>query len=276
MSEGKQGAMTEAHQEESLAKAVGHLRRISVFLAKQLEVGEFKAPGPTQNLVGRLAIAVVRQAEAIAALYQAGPYYRSQVGQLLRGLLEMWRVGAWLAEPETILARNQRAIGLWLMSLSEERKTLDLQAEIPELNTPAERWEELERQEQLLSKAADELLNGAKAKQTGGARNDYQRLGRPDRYVAFRRESEAAHVGAIALGQMVAFQDDSHVHLGGKSPIADRARKLVIARDVLVDVTIIVLQELGRDDAPFAEVKDSTYQAFEELLGPIIGLDGIE
>lgn len=265
--------MSDAEQEASLGAAVDEFRRIGIFIAAQLENGKFEAPGPTQNLVGRLAIAVVRQAEGIAALYQAGPYYAGQIGQLLRGLLEMWRTGAWLVQPDTVRGRNQRAVGLWVQSLAEERKTLELQTEMTELTIPPGRWDELDRQDSLVEKASAELLDGSKPKQTGGARNDYQALGRPDRYIAFRRESEISHVGAIALGQMVAYQTDTHVHLGGKSSLDDRARKLVIAQDAMSDVTDMVVVELDLDAEEWSALKLSTYERFEHLLGPIIGVE---
>ena len=265
--------MAATEDETRLAKSVGLFRQISIFLANQLTAAEFKAPGPTQNLIGRLSLAAVRQAEGIAALYQAGPYYAGQIGQLLRGLLEMWRVAAWLVAPDATLTRNQRAVGLWVRALSEERTTLEMQAQVEELNVPAARWKELENQEQLVEDAIKELLGEAKPKQPGGARNDYGILERPDRYIVFRRESETAHVGAIALGQMVAFQDDSHVHLGGESPIGDRARKLVIARDVLADIADIVVAELDLSAEAWAELRGTNLREFEASIGPLIGLN---
>ncbi|MFH1329803.1 MAG: hypothetical protein ABIJ48_04000 [Actinomycetota bacterium] len=250
--------------------AVGRFRRIAGFLDEQLTSRAFVVPGPTQNLIGRLAIAAVRQAEAMAALFRAGPFYATQIGQLLRGLLEMWRVAAWLTAPDVSLARNQRAIGLWKKALREERATMALQQALAGMEPPLEKLAELDRQEELVASAEQELLEGARPREPGSGRDDYRDLGHPERYIVFRRESEVAHVGAIALGQMVQQQDDLQVCLGGQSPVADRARKLVIAWDAMADIAEIVVKELSLDSLAWQALRERTYAEFSLILGPLV------
>lgn len=262
--------MPAAEEESKLAQAVEVFRRISKHVASELESAVTEAPGPTQNLIARLAVAAVRQAEALAALYQAGPFYAGPIGQLLRGLVEMWRLAAWLTAPDRTLSRNQRAIGLWIKSLNEERETLEVQQGIEGIEPRPEKLAEVDRQEELIRQARNELLGEANPRQPNGARNDYEALGRPDRYVVFRRESETAHVGAIALGQMVAYQDDTHVHLGGVSRIGDRARLLVLAWDALADITDIVTAELGLDARRWQDLRAKSYSEFQTLLLPLV------
>lgn len=248
-------------------------RRVAEFLNVQLVEATIDAPGPTQNLLGRLSVLAVRQAEALVALFVAGPYYSLQIGQLVRGLLEMWRVAAWLTQPDRLLPRNQRAIGLWVASLAEERETMEVQQGLSGMEPSLEKLAELQRQERLVAEAAAQLLGEARPRQPGGARNDYKALGRQDRYVLFRRESEMAHVGAIALGQMVENQAEDHVRLGGRSPVDDRARKLGVAWDTMADIAEIVVTELDLDQEAWQKLRDRGQDDLAQLIGPIIGIE---
>lgn len=219
-----------------IAVAADRLKALANVISAKLEAaGEYAADTPTHQYLARLAVHIVRQVEAICLLV-AFPYFSEQAGQLVRGLTEATRIALWLDEPIDQDERLRRAVTFFKDGVTQMKDKVDYyesHSDAPyredQTTLLAERLRQVEELEKELGESFGRLPSASKM---------LKDLDRKDLYSLFRWESDPSHASAIALGQTVAFETDSHHHLGGRNKPWDRVRRL--------GATLLLVQYAGR------------------------------
>jgi len=260
------------HEEAETALVAGAelLNGLALWVQEQFEsLQPIEAQGPVNQLIGRIAVYAVRQAQALAVLAVSGRgLMTEQAGQLLRGLIELWKVAAWLTEPTNETGRTARAVGLVKGGIAQAREKLEYQRDFV-VDAPAVRWEELEDQEARIA-GQEAALAGGEAPALPSTRTVCESFGHFERYAYFRWESDPAHASAVALGRMVASQTAEHTHLGGPACPERRASQLIASIETMMDIVRIVSVTLGFDLENLEDLVAGTYERMREHLAPLI------
>lgn len=241
--------------------AIGWLSESNQFFADQMgQLGVATAPTPTGQLLARLGAFGFLQSQAIAALADS-PNLHLQVSSLVRGVLETWAVAAWLSESDDSNERYGRALGYESASLQQTRTKLEYQA----ANTDGkhdEPFHALAEREARLNKlvaAADHVT------QRPDLRSLMERLGRSDRYVAYRWDSDSVHISSVALGQLVTNVAGVQQIGAPASPI-ERVARLVMAWDAVSDLYEIIMREFNLDLAEWNRLRQTIYERLTSLM----------
>jgi len=94
-------------------------------------------------------------------------------------------------------------------------------------------------------------------------------LGRPDRYVIYRWDSDAVHSSLTGLGYLVDHTLDEVVELGNGGDVGGRLARIVAAWDIAGDLYEIVADELGFALAGWAEQHQQSTETLEALYAEI-------
>lgn len=226
------------HTEDAEAQLVAAAQAVKA-LADRLAAyaqgeGPFAADTPTEQILARQLVFLVRQVHAVAILL-AFPYYAEQAGQLVRGLCELARTIGWLVAPDSAAERRHRAVRFWNDGIRQTRDKYDFQEEIGQ-PVAAHKWLALEEQEKLI--ADEEQKLGLEARPLPDARGMWKSLKRLELYGLFRWESDPAHGSSVSLGTVVAARSEGHYDLGGANSPRDRARR--------ISATFLLLDLAGR------------------------------
>ena len=236
-------------------------------LATLMEESVLKEAGPAKQLLARLCVHTVRQAQGVCILISRDDsvpaYFAEQAAQLLRGLVETWARAAWLAQAADADERRERALRIVKDGLTEIRKTIDYGV-VNSVSVPSGLIAELERQEADVT--AKEQAIGREVKLLPPMRQMCESAGRPDFYWIFGWESDAAHASALALAKTVSVIDGNQVHLGGPDRPDRRAKIISVARSVLEAAGTLLVKELGLDEARWLAAVELVHTESEERL----------
>ena len=241
-------------------------------LATSMEEREIAECGPACQLLARLGVHAVRQAQAVCILVgrldeTVPAYYAEQAGQLVRGLVETWARAAWMMWPESEVEQDERALRIVKDSLVEMRKKLDYAAEHG-LGGAGEAREELERQEEAV--AAEEARLCREVNLLPDTRYLCESCERPDLYYVFARESDPAHASSVTLATTVAVRHGTWQHLGGENLEIRRALLLSVTRAVLEAIGPVILEALSLDSRTWHSDEARVREETDRLLGPMM------
>lgn len=237
-------------------------------LAKQLDAfmeGELRLSGPVAQLAARLVVFLVRQAESIALLARQ-PYYGEQIGQLVRGLIDLWATTAWMNSPPEVSERLARAVGYSKQGLRFARNKMEYRGKYA-LPSSQRRWVELKAQEDIIAEQEQSLLDGRAGVERPSTKEICEQLDRPVFYAVFREESDSTHASSISVGQMVREASDTRVELGGPTPIDVIEKRLLVAADVTIETGNFLVAALGFDEKVWANTVEEVRAELGQLIG---------
>ena len=255
--------------QECIASACDALKKLSDHLADQLGDEPIAADGPTQQLLARQAVVIIRQVHSIAFLV-GWPYYAEQAGQLVRGLAELTRLVLWLNAPDDVEERSARAVMFWKDGIRQTRSKYEYQESIGQAVLSGE-WKQLDSQDNLIAEQEDKL--GREVGELPNARTMWEDLGRGNLYGLFRWESDPSLFSAVTLVIVVRSRTGDHFDLGGPNAPKDRARRLGAALLLLQLSGDVIAEGLGRDVEAWEATSNETGTEMERLLSPYL-LDG--
>lgn len=244
-------------------KVVDHLKDLnSVFAHVISEAGPIPATGAVDNLVARYGIYGYRQVEAITTLAESSDVMHMQIAQQVRSLVEAWFYAAWIAAPPTEELKLRRAIGLVTQAIRAHRDKLDYQSQHFPATDPAH-VALLEQREQ----EVEEQANQHGRDFPPDLRQGMETLGRPDRYITYRWDSDAVHVSTTGLGQL-ALTIGNATYLGVAGDPDQELSRLVTAWMSAADLYELVATAFGLDlpdwDVKRSEVEQELATLFEE------------
>jgi hypothetical protein len=252
--------------DERVVTACDHLKGLADHVAEQLANELITADTPTEQLLARQAVFIVRQVHGISFLV-ALPFYAEQAGQLVRGFAELARITLWLDAPDIAEERLERAVIFWKDGVQQTRDKYEFQESIGRRMLSSE-WDQLDYQDKLIAEQEERL--GGSVAGLPSARAMWKELGREDLYGLFRWESDPAHGSAVTLGTVVRNSTDTHFELGGPNQPKDRARRLGAALALLQLVGSVIVEGLGRDVAAWQDASGETEAVMTEFLSPLL------
>ncbi|HLF43044.1 MAG TPA: hypothetical protein VJA46_05890 [Acidimicrobiia bacterium] len=261
-----EGASISKTEDERIVAACDALKGLADHLAELLANEKIAADTPTQQLLARQAVFVVRQVYGVALLV-ALPFYAEQAGQLVRGLAELTRIILWLDAPDDAERQFEQAVIFWKDGIQQTRSKYEYQGSTGRQVLPHE-WEQLANQEKLI--ADQEAKLGRKVGGLPNAKKMWEDLGREDLHGLFRWESDPAHGSAVTLGTVVRSNTEEHFDLGGPNQPKDRARRLGAALALLQLSGDVIVERLGRNIESWQAASSETEAQIADLLSPLM------
>jgi hypothetical protein len=243
------------------AEAIKHVRAVhSAFGEAMSKLGDIEGPGPVERVALYFLAFGFRQVQAILTLAEASDKLHLQVGQLLRSLLEGWLYAAWMLGPATEEARTQRVIGWEIdgVKLQQEKVQYQLQHRPAAVNPAHQRAVDRHAAELQAEKAK----HGAKG--VPGVRGGMEALGRADRYIVWRWESDVAHLSTTGLGQLADKTGPTTV-IGGAGRPDQALARLAATWDVASDLYELVAHALDIELPGWEEHRQTTLRSFTAL-----------
>jgi hypothetical protein len=242
-----------------IVTAVGQLKALNGEFAQAM-LGPIDSTGVVDNLLARYGAYGYRQLEAVTVLSEVSDGLHLQVSQLVRSLVEAWFYAAWLVAPANEMQRTQRAIGLVIKSLRAHRdKVVYQEGHWP--NTDPDHLVILEHREQEAQEKAEN--NGHEF--PPDLRQGMEGLGRADRYILYRWDSDAVHVSTTGIGQL-AQEDGEFTLLGVHGEPPQQLSRLVAAWAAAADLYEIVFDNFGLLVPEWATKRDEAEATLTHLF----------
>ena len=238
-------------------KVIGHLREANHAFGIAL-AGPVSDPGPPGQLVARLGMFGFRQVEAIITLAEASESLHLQVSQLVRSLLEAWFRAAWVVAPDDEEAKLRRTIGLVKSGLVQYRAKIAYNDKFLGPSDPTYLAVLGEREAETAQMEEAHGIEMPPTVQTG-----MEELGRPDRYMIYRWESDAVHVSTAGLGQLADQSLEGVTVLGVAGTTDQWVARMVATWDTACDLYEIVTRQLGVKMERWEEIRK---KAQDDLL----------
>lgn len=239
--------------------AISQLKALNDEFAQAMN-GPIDSTGVVDNLVARYGAYGYRQLEAVTVLSEVSDALHLQTSQMVRSLMEAWFYTAWLVAPASEIQRMQRAIGLVIKSLRAHRdKVVYQEGHWP--NTDPDHLMMLDQREQEAQEQAEH--NGHEF--PPDLRQGMEGLGRADRYILYRWDSDAVHVSTTGIGQL-AQADGEFMLVGVPGEPAQQLSRLVAAWATAADLYEIVVDHFGLVIPNWATKRDEAETTLTHLL----------
>lgn len=230
--------------------------------------------GPDYELLlAQFCVHTVRQVKAICILVgnDEEPFYSEQAGQLIRGLSETWSRVAWMMQPDNRDNRMDRARRIYKDSTTHLRKTIDYQSD----HVPPATMELGEHVTNRERRILEYERQSGPIKGLPKARQIFEALARPDRYIIFRHESSPVHVSIESLGATTSYLDNHDPILGSPNRTERRAQIILRALDLLIDTAQIIIAGLGLDLKQWQDTVEPVQNELYEGLVPLFKHDDV-
>jgi hypothetical protein len=231
--------VTNKRQDDPVEKVIEHLRDANQAFAEVLK-GPIADPGPPGQLVARVGMFGFRQVEAIITLTEASEGYHLQVSQMVRSLLEAWSLAAWVVAPDDEEARLRRTIGVDRDGLSQYESKIAYNNK--HFDSPDPAYLAI-LNERVAVTAAMEEDHGLESPPR--VMDRMEALGRPDRYILYRWDSDAVHASTPGLGQLTDNSVEGVTILGVAGSTDVWLGRLAATWDVACDLYEVVTRQLG-------------------------------